>query len=65
MTVSTRELMGSIAVSIGLAGVVDTTRTTSTVRCTGSPTIAHRMVETQGLPMHVAEQGRAYNAGIS
>jgi hypothetical protein len=59
MTVSRRELMGSLAASIGLAGgVADNTRATSTVRYPGSPTISHRIVETQGLRMHVAEQGR-------
>jgi pimeloyl-ACP methyl ester carboxylesterase len=50
--------MGSVVASVGIAGSASTTRATSTTSYPGPATIIHRVVQTQGLRMHIAEQGR-------
>jgi pimeloyl-ACP methyl ester carboxylesterase len=58
MALSRRELMASMAASVAVPAVAGTTRATSPIQYPGPQTITHRIVETRGLRMHVAEQGR-------
>src|ERR1700676_5577885 len=58
MTLSRREIMGSIAAGLALPSIAESQDGPSQITYPEPSTITHHVVDVNGLKMHIAEQGR-------
>src|ERR1700692_1186623 len=57
MTLSRRELIGAIASGVALPAIAAPEETSQQIKYPGPPTIKHRVINANGLKIHIAEQG--------
>ena len=57
MTLSRRELIGAIASGVALPAIAAPEETSPQIKYPGPPTIKHRVINANGLKIHIAEQG--------
>jgi len=57
MTLSRREMIGAIASGVALPAIAAPQETSQQFKYPGPPTIKHRVINANGLKVHIAEQG--------